>query len=297
LHALTERVARSSVNVLIQGETGAGKELLAERIHARSPRAAQPLVKINCAAVSPTLFESQMFGHERGAFTGAHEPHEGVIEAADGGTLFLDEIAELPLPLQAKLLRVLEDRVVVRVGAVTGRRIDVRFVAASNEALPSRVEAGTFRADLYYRLAAVTLPVPPLRERKDEIGPLAELFALRAAEALRCDPPTLSAEAMVKLRDHPWPGNVRQLRNVIERAVIVCDGPTIEARHLDEPAVVPAAPVPDTLDPDNPDHLLVALSRCAGNQTRAARLLGISRNTLLARLDQFGLPRPRKKDA
>jgi two-component system, NtrC family, response regulator AtoC len=298
-YALATKIAPSAVSVLIQGETGVGKEVLAELIHRRSPRAERPLIKVNCAAFAPTLFESQMFGHERGAFTGAVDTQVGMIEAADGGTLFLDEVADLPLELQAKLLRVLEDRVVVRVGAVQGRRVDVRFITASNEQLASRVDAGRFRADLFFRLAGVTLRVPPLRERRDEIEPLAELFALRAAVPARAEPPALGAAARAALRAHAWPGNIRQLRNIVERAVLLCEGPTILPEHLDldEPPRAAAAEVaiPDAaLDADEPEHLLAALARCAGNQTRAARLLGISRNTLLARLDRFGLPRPRK---
>ncbi|HEU0029933.1 MAG TPA: sigma 54-interacting transcriptional regulator [Kofleriaceae bacterium] len=303
LYALVERVARSAVSVLIQGETGVGKEVLASLLHRRSPRAAAPLVTINCAAVTPSLFESQMFGHEKGAFTGAVDTQIGLIESAHGGTLFLDEVADLPLELQAKLLRVIEDRVVTRVGATKGQQVDVRFVAATNESLHKRVESGQFRADLYFRLAGVTMHIPPLRERTDEIEALAELFAMRIAETTRGEPPALSAAALERLRSYRWPGNIRQLRNVIERAVLLCDGPTILPEHLTfdeapgerEPAAPP--PLPDgPLDPDNADHVLAALASCAGNQTRAARLLGISRNTLLARLDQFGLPRPRKKE-
>jgi len=297
VYVLADRVAAGTTSVLIQGETGVGKEVLAELVHRRSPRADDPLVKINCAAFAPSLFESQMFGHERGAFTGADAPAVGLIEAADGGTLFLDEIAELPLELQAKLLRVLEDRVVVRVGAVQGRRVDVRFVCATSEPLAKRVESGQFRADLYYRLSAVTLDIPPLRARTDEIEALAELFVLRVAETTRREAPALGAAALAKLRTYSWPGNIRQLRNAIERAVLMCDGPVIAPEHvlLDDAPPPPPAELPAQLDSHDPAHLVSALNACAGNQTRAARMLGISRNTLLARLDQFGLPRPRKK--
>jgi DNA-binding NtrC family response regulator len=293
LHSLAERIAASTASVLVHGETGAGKEVLAELIHRKSPRAERPLVKVNCAAITPSLFESQMFGHEKGAFTGAVETQPGMIEAADGGTLFLDEVAELPLELQAKLLRVIEDRIVTRVGAVHGEKVDVRFIAASNEDLRARVDAGKFRADLYFRLAGVMLHIPPLRERADEIVPLAELFVSRAGGA------TFSAAALAQLRAYAWPGNIRQLRNVVERAVMMCDGGAIEPKHLafEEPRrIAPPEPSPDRpLDPNKPQDLVDALALCAGNQTRAARMLGISRNTLLARLDQFGLPRPRKK--
>ena len=298
-YTLVGKIARGNASVLVQGETGVGKEVLAELIHARSPRVAAPLVKINCAAVTPSLFESQMFGHEKGAFTGAVETQIGMIEAADGGSLFLDEVAELPLDLQAKLLRVIEDRVVTRVGAVKGRHVDVRFIAASNESLQQRVEANQFRADLYFRLAAVTVQVPPLRERVAEIRSLAEFFAMRAAEAMRAEPPAIGGDALRRLESYAWPGNIRELRNVIERAVLLCEGATIQPAHLrfDElPKAAPApAPLPGTLDPDKPEDVAAALAACAGNQTRAARMLGVSRNTLLARLDELGLPRPRKK--
>ena len=299
VYALVERIAPSHATVLIQGETGVGKEVLAELIHSRSPRTGAPLVKINCAAVTPSLFESQMFGHEKGAFTGAVDTQLGVIEAADRGTLFLDEVAELPLDLQAKLLRVIEDRVVVRVGAVKGREVDVRFVAASNESLQKRVDSGEFRADLYFRLAAVTLHVPPLRERVAEIQSLAELFVLRVAESMRAEPPAISGEALARLQTYRWPGNIRQLRNVVERAVMLCNGATILPEHLsfDEPRAEPPPPLDPNvkLDPNKLDDVMNALAACGGNQTRAARMLGISRNTLLARLDEFGVPRPRKK--
>jgi DNA-binding NtrC family response regulator len=291
VHALADRVAPSMVNVLVQGETGVGKELLAERIHRSSPRADKPLVKVNCAAFTPSLFESQMFGHERGAFTGAIDAQLGTFEAADGGTLFLDEVAELGLDLQAKLLRVVEDRVVTRVGAVQGRHIDVRFIAASNKPLANCVDDGSFRADLYFRLAGVTIEIPPLRERGDEIRALAEMFVARTPDA-----PALSSAAVDRLRGYGWPGNIRQLRNVIERAIVMCDGASIEPEHVvfDEPTARAAQPLPAKLDPDNAEHVAAALTACAGNQTRAARMLGISRNTLLARLDHHGLPRPRK---
>jgi DNA-binding NtrC family response regulator len=237
-----------------------------------------------------------MFGHERGAFTGAIDSQPGLIESADGGTLFLDEVAELALELQAKLLRVLEDRIVTRVGAVQGKHVDVRFVCASNEPLARRVEDGRFRRDLFYRLAAVTIDIPPLRERVDEIEPLAVLFATRAAGTTSTPPPVLGRAALDRLRAYAWPGNIRELRNTIERAVVLCDG-VIEPEHLSfhEPPAREPVPIGE-LDPDNPEHVARALAACAGNQTRAARMLGISRNTLLARLDAHGLPRPRKKD-
>jgi two-component system, NtrC family, response regulator AtoC len=288
---MIDKIAAGTVSVLVEGETGVGKERAAEAIHKRSPRAGAPLVKINCAAVAASLFESQMFGHTKGAFTGAIEDRAGVFEEADGGTLFLDEVAELPLELQAKLLRVLEDRVVVRVGETRGRALEVRFVCASNEQLQARVADGRFRSDLYFRLAGVTIRVPALRERRDEIRPLAELFVLRAAEVAQREPPVLGAAALGILEGHAWPGNIRQLRNVIERAVLLCDGPTLLPAHL---LLDDAAPPQRSFDADKADDLLAALAQCAGNQTRAARLLGISRNTLLARLDRFGLPRPRK---
>ncbi len=294
--ALVEKVAKSELSVLVLGETGAGKERVAELVHQRSARAKGPLLRLSAAALSETLLESELFGHEKGAFTGAMAAKPGLLESAQGGTVFLDEIGELPLSTQAKLLRVLEQREVLRVGALKPRAIDVRFVSATNRDLEAESAAGRFRQDLYFRLNGVTVTIPPLRERRAEILPLAKSF-IGAAE------PALSPEAAALLERYRWPGNVRELRNVIERAVLLSDGKLITAEHLpvdkmtaSEPQA--AAGPPKALSPEleaERQSIVDALASCAGNQTHAARKLGISRGTLLIKMDAFQIPRPRKK--
>ncbi len=359
VRGLIEQISDSSLSVLIRGETGVGKELCAETIHRLSARARKPFVRLNCAALNEQLLESELFGHERGAFTGAHAAKPGLIETADGGTLFLDEIGDLPRALQAKLLRVLEDRLVQRVGALEGRAVDVRFVSATNRSLENDIAAGRFRRDLYFRLGGVTIEIPPLRDRTEELEGLVDAFVTRAAAAAQRRAPEVSERAMAALRGHSWPGNVRELRNTIERGVLLCGGGPLDVEHLtlsalDSTATGPIdptgasppphrqsrqGPTPYDLassidDPDGvtppvmapvraqrataplptlpsagtlPDETLrgevarvesrritEALQACGGNQTRAARQLGISRNTLQARMDAFGIPRPRK---
>jgi len=294
--------------VIVLGETGVGKELAAQAVHQRSARAQRPFVRLNCAALPEALLESELFGHERGAFTGALTAKPGLLEAAEGGTVFLDEVAELPLSAQAKLLRALESRELLRVGGLAPRPIDVRFVAATHRDLPARVADGSFRQDLYFRLNGVSITIPPLRERTSEIGPLAAAFAAGAAAAMGRAAPALRADAMDLLLMHPWPGNIRELRNVIERAVVVCLGDgrdTIGVEDLPAELFVPhrgatetPAPVEaglqNDLDALERRRILDALERCGGHQGRAAEMLGISRRTLLSRLDSHGLPRPRK---
>ena len=302
LEALVARVAPGNINVLLLGETGVGKEVLAERIHGRSPRAGRPLLRLHCAALSESLLESELFGHERGAFTGALKTKRGLLETADGGTVFLDEIGELPLSIQVKLLRVIEERKVLRVGGLSPLPIDVRFVAATNRNLDAEVARGAFRQDLYYRLNGISLVIPPLRERAGEIVPLALQFMRDASAQGGRAAPRLSVAAEATLRACAWPGNIRELRNVCERAVLLCPGDVIEPEHLElspeaPEAAAPAPPRPVALSPDaqrQREEIVDALARCAGNQSRAAKLLGISRKTLVARLDTFGLPRPRK---
>ncbi|MBA3452026.1 MAG: sigma 54-interacting transcriptional regulator [Deltaproteobacteria bacterium] len=305
LMRLVERVAAGTINVLVIGETGTGKELVGERIHTLSPRRAGPLVRLNCAAFPETLLESELFGHERGAFTGADRAKQGLLESAHGGTVFLDEIGDMPLSLQAKLLRVLEAREVLPVGAVRPRPIDVRFIAATHQDLVAASQRGSFRADLYYRLNGVTLVLPPLRERAHEIEALARTFIERATHAAQRAPLALSARALALLLAHRWPGNVRELRNVIERAVLMCDGRSIEPEHVTiesvtaPPAAAAASAVPGDLRRDvkelEREAVIAALEQTRGNQTEAARLLGMSRRALVARLDEFKLPRPRKR--
>ena len=292
---VARRVAQGLVNVIIAGETGAGKEIFAELIHRRSPRAARTFLRLHCAAISETLLESELFGHERGAFTGAHAAKPGLLETADGGTVFLDEIGELPPATQVKLLRVLEERSILRIGGLRPRPVDVRFVAATNRDLAAEVVAGRFRRDLFFRLNGISLVVPPLRERREEIVGLARHFAA---------PVDLSPEALAVLLAHSWPGNVRELRNAIERAILLCGAGPIRPEHLAElePSrlvAITASPSPGTLraelDTLERDRIEQALEEHGGNQTRAARALGISRGTLIARLASYGLTRPRKR--
>jgi two-component system, NtrC family, response regulator AtoC len=331
VHALAERAAAGTINVLITGETGVGKELLAETVHRASPRRDGPYVCLNCAALSETLLESELFGHERGAFTGAVQAKPGLMETAARGTLFLDEVGELPLATQAKLLRVLETREVTRLGSVRPRRIDLRFIAATNRDLEAEVVRGTFRQDLYFRLAGITLTIPPLRERLDELRPLAEAFARQICRDLGRAPPIFPAPILMLLESYSWPGNVRELKNMVERAVLLSSGPVIGTEHLpmeklSRPAPPPppgtppplvdayklASPTPRQVDAGRVDvpspvraargasnaaereRIIAALNACAGNQSRAAKLLGIPRRTFLTKLDGYGIPRPKK---
>ncbi len=290
LDELVPRIARSDISVLLIGETGVGKDVMARKIHGLSPRHAAPLVSLNCGALPEALLESELFGHESGAFTGATTAKPGLLETAQGGTVFLDEIGELAAAAQVKLLRVLEDRRVLRVGGVQARPIDVRFVAATNRDLRVEIAAGRFREDLYYRLSGITLAIAPLRERLAELPPLAELFARDAAAKLGRTPPIIDGVALARLHAHAWPGNIRELRNVIERAVLLGDGVRIGPDDVVFEAVGPDAnPLPDERS-----RIVAALQACAGNQTRAAAKLGISRKTLGIKMDAFGIPRPQK---
>lgn len=326
LSALASQVARGAISVLLLGETGVGKDVTARLVHRASPRNKGPFVAINCPAISESLWESELFGHERGAFTGAHAAKVGLLEGADGGTVFLDEVGEIPLSMQAKLLRVLEDRTVFRVGAKAGKRVDVRFIAATNRELEQEVVQGRFRQDLFFRLSAATLRIPPLRERPEDLEVLAERFIRAACGALGKAPVGLSPGARATLAAHAFPGNVRELRNVLERAVLVAGEGPIRPEHLalrSAPLSVPASepspasspgPVtfrappsveapPSSRAPDlrralrdvEREQIQAALSACAGNQTRAAEMLGISRRALVSKLGEHELPRPRKR--
>jgi transcriptional regulator with PAS, ATPase and Fis domain len=264
-------------------------------------------VALNCGAIHEGLLESELFGHEKGAFTSAHSTKPGLIEAAHGGTLFLDEVGELPPSMQVKLLRVLEERKVLRVGARAARPVDLRLVSATNRDLEQELERGRFRADLFYRLNGVALTVPALRERKSDIRPLSHNFVRAAAEALGQNPaPSLADATLDALTAYAWPGNIRELRNVIDRAVLLCDGEQLMPRHL--PSKITSAPLLASVAESDPrsrllreieelerERVVDALARCAGNQTQAAELLGISRRTLVARLGQYELPRPRRR--
>jgi len=292
LHLLAERAASSTASVLLLGETGAGKEILAETIHRASSRRDQPLLRLNCAALSEPLLESELFGHERGSFSGAVQAKPGLLETADGGTVFLDEVGELPLPLQAKLLRVLEDGEVLRVGGLKSRRIDVRFIAATNRNLQEASRVGAFRSDLYYRLNGISLVIPPLRERRTEIAALAARFVDDLARRQDQHPPRLSIDAVAALEAYTWPGNVRELRNVIQRALIVCGNRREIGRDhlgLDEETAQHEPPPALLVADDERTRIAEALRRCAGNQSRAAKLLGVSRSTLIRRMLEYGL--------
>jgi two-component system response regulator AtoC len=316
LARLLDRVAPSTISVLLLGETGVGKEVVATQLHQRSPRADRPFLRLNCAALSESLLESELFGHEKGAFTGAVQTKPGLLESAQGGTVLFDEVGEMPLELQAKLLRVLEAREVMRVGALKARAIDVRVVSATNVDLAAQVERGAFRRDLYYRLNGIRLHIPSLRERLDELAELAQRFVAEAAarEGARVSRiPAVCPETLEVLRRHTWPGNLRELRNVIDRAVVLSGGEDLTPEHLPDDLCPPpqadaAGPGPGALPPaDAPRSLreevaaaerrriLDALEACGGNQTRAAQALGVSRRTLVSRLSEYGLPRPRTR--
>jgi transcriptional regulator with PAS, ATPase and Fis domain len=338
LEPMLAKVAAGQISILINGETGSGKEVLAHRVHALSTRADKAFLSINCAALSEHLLESELFGHERGAFTGAVSSKAGLLESAPPRTVFLDEVGEMPLAMQAKLLRVIEKREVLRVGALKVRPIDVRFLSATHRDLESEVKRGSFRQDLYFRLNGVTIVLPPLRERKDEIEPLAEHF-LRdlSAYAGTKRVPKLTQGARQLLAAYRWPGNIRELRNVMERALLLAGESDIDVEHLpaermtsrrsapparasdpdlfelDGPKTrraieLPAAsPLPPAAEgypvqaessgpaagADERERIAWALRECAGNQTSAAKLLGISRRTLVSRLGDYALPRPR----
>jgi DNA-binding NtrC family response regulator len=296
---LAKRAAPAAISVLVVGETGTGKEVVAETIHRLSPRAAAPFVKLNCAALSETLVESELFGHEKGSFTGAIAAKQGFFEVATGGTLFLDEIGELPLGTQAKLLRVLEQRRIVRVGGTKEIPIDVRLICATNRDLEAEVHRGRFREDLFFRIAAFVIPVPPLRNRKTEVLPLAVRFAHEIATQLEHPPVGFQPDALDALQDYDWPGNVRELRNVIERAVVLSGGGKIERHHLPDRLYERASAPADALDVRQRvaaverDTVVAALETTGGNQTQAAKKLGISRFALIRLMDKHDLKRQR----
>jgi len=328
LYSMVERIAWSDISVLIFGETGVGKERLAEAVHKNSRRASMPFLRLNCAALTETLLESELFGHEKGSFTGAQSAKAGLLESANGGTVFLDEVGDMPMTTQVKLLRVIEERKVRRVGALKPLPIDVRFVAATNRDLELEVQRGSFRKDLFFRLNGISFVIPPLRERVGEIEGLARGLISEACQRMgRAQEPELSPEVLALLQQYPWPGNIRELRNAIERAVLLCTGERLELPHLPAekmsshfaarrtahaaaapPGLAPLPPPPglrgapllplelrEQLAQAERQRIVEALSRCAGNQTEAAQALGISRRTLVKRLAAFNIPRPRKR--
>jgi len=296
--SVIDRAAATNVTILVTGESGTGKELLARRVHNTSPRSGGAFVAVNCAALPQSLAESELFGHEKGAFTGADRRRPGRFEQANGGTLFLDEIGELSEEIQAKLLRAIEERTVERVGGGAPIDLDIRLVAATNRDLEGLVRDGLFRSDLYFRLNVIAVELPPLRDRPADIAMLAPILAAKNAERLGLPAKELSEDAMAALERSSWPGNVRELRNVLERALIVATGSEITSRDLPTletagPAVAKAqeaaAAVPLALEERERQAILDALKQCDGHRERAARLLGVSVRTLYNRLKQYGV--------
>jgi transcriptional regulator with PAS, ATPase and Fis domain len=293
---VASRVAAVDAPVLLTGESGTGKEQVARYIHAHSRRARAPFIPVNCGALPEHLLESELFGHVKGAFTGADRDHKGLFEAAAGGTLLLDEVGEIPLAVQVKLLRVLQDHQVRPVGSTQNRSVDVRVMAATNRTLEEMVRERMFRKDLYYRLKVVSLEVPPLRARREDILPLAQHFVRRGCETYHCGPCSLSAEALDRLLGYSWPGNVRELKHALERAVVLAEGkPKIEETDLPpevlggtnefdgaEDALLPLAEVERR-------HILRALERLGGNRKETAKALQIAPNTLWRKLRGYGL--------
>jgi DNA-binding NtrC family response regulator len=298
IYGAIDALAQNTTTVLITGESGTGKELVARSIHTRGPRAERPFVALNCGAVSDTLLDSQLFGHRRGAFTGAVADHEGVFQAAHGGTLFLDEIADIPAPLQVKFLRAIQEREVTPLGSTRPIKVDVRLVAATNRDLAAEVQAGNFRSDLYYRLNVVQLPLPPLRERREDIALLAAHYVERYARQFNVAPKTIQPAALAKLESYEWPGNIRELQNVIERCFALAPSGDITVASLSH--LVGAAPaagaspidfgseVP-TLEATERTLIEAALRQAGGNKNQTARLLGIDRQRLYRKLEKYGL--------
>ena len=292
LYSKINKVAPTDATVLICGETGTGKELIANAIHNNSPRAQQPMISVNCAAIPETLIEAELFGHEKGAFTGATQAREGLITAADGGTLFLDEIGELPLEAQARLLRVLQENEVRAIGSVASRKVNIRLLAATHRNLRQMCDEKTFREDLYFRINVVQLDLPALRERGNDILLIATQLLARYCEKIGREVLALSTAAQQAIVEYPWPGNVRELDNIIQRAVILCDAKAreLDSAQLDLPTVAAKTPVTSLEDYfvrfvlDNQDAL---------SETEIAQRLGISRKNLWERRQKMGIPRPR----
>jgi DNA-binding NtrC family response regulator len=302
VYQLITQIAPTPTTVLITGESGTGKELIARAIHHKSDRAAQPFVAVNVAAIPETLIESELFGHEKGAFTGAHARRLGRFELAQGGTVFLDEIGSLRLDLQAKLLRVLQERQIERVGGQRIVPVDVRVLAATNVNLKAAVRARTFREDLYYRLNVVPIHVPPLRERREDIPYLVEHFVRKAARECNRDVRSVSAGALEVLSRYDWPGNVRELENVIHRAVVLASSPVLHLPDVPLDVAMPemgarlteddGLPLREACDRFERQYVLRVLERVQWNVSRAARLLGVHRNTVLAKLSGWNVQRP-----
>ena len=291
LFAVVARVAKTDATVLIQGESGTGKELLSRAIHNRSVRRSRPFIAINCGAIPETLLESELFGHEKGSFTGAHVQRKGKLELADGGTLFLDEIGEMSLTLQVKLLRFLQERQIERVGGRETLQVDARIIAATNKDLKTELQASRFREDLYYRLSVVNLRLPPLRDRGEDVVLIANAVLRRTAEQHRRKL-RFSTDALEAIARYPWPGNIRELENAVERAVIMSTGRQIEVAELgiDVGETTPElAPLRESRDRAEREALIDALVKTRGNISQAAKLLGVSRPTFHGRLNKHAI--------
>ena len=299
IFATISRVAPTRATVLLAGESGVGKDMIARAIHQHSPRADRPFVKINCTAIPENLMESELFGYEKGAFTGANASKPGKFEQADTGTVFLDEIGDVPPSIQVKLLRILQEREFERLGSNKTKHIDVRVLAATNVDLRAALEQGTFREDLYYRLNVLPLNIPPLRERKEDIPFLADHFVKKYAKDMGGSISSISEAAIQKLMQYHWPGNVRELENVIERSMVLSQGPVLEPedirldsapRRAQANATAPAF-LPEGLTLDEYEQAIIreALNRANGNKSQAARMLGLTRNALRYRLSQMGI--------
>ena len=307
------KVSSSDASVLIRGESGTGKELLAEAIHQNSPRKQGPMVKVHCGALSAGLLESELFGHVKGAFTGAHRDRAGRFEMANGGTLFLDEIGDISLETQIKLLRVLQEREFEPVGGTRTVQVDVRLITATHQNLEKLIADGRFREDLFYRLNVITITSPPLRERPDDIIELAMYFMSRAAQRLSKSIQQIEGVALERLKHYAWPGNIRELENAIERAVVLAEGERITLHDLPQEILAgpsvwqstehrkakrisgPATPITTPAEAENTldtelRQLRAALEQCGGNKAEAARLLGMPRSTFFSKLKKFALP-------
>lgn len=287
-----ERVAPTNAPVLILGENGTGKELIAEALHINSERRNRPMVKVNLGGISQTLFESEMFGYRKGAFTGAVTDREGRFAAAEGGTIFLDEIGDLDLNSQVKLLRVLQEHTYEPLGDTRPRRADVRVVCATNADLSTMLREGTFREDLFYRINLITVTLPPLRERRDDIPLLVDHLLRKACQSVNREVPEVTEEAMNLLKRQPWPGNIRQLSNIVERTLLVTPENRLDARHFQAQGLSPdedLADMPGRLKSAEKTAIENALTESGGNLTRAAALLGITRQTLYRRLSKYGI--------
>ena len=294
IRSRVNKIADTDATILITGENGTGKDVLARELHRLSDRASQPMVNVDAGALTETLFESELFGHVKGAFTDAHTDHVGKFELADGGTLFLDEIGNIPLHLQAKLLRVIQNRNVVRVGDTTEIPIDIRLICATNKDLEKMVAEGEFREDLYYRINTIHLHLPPLRERIDEIEPLAKLFLGIFAKKYRRNVSEISEEALELLKSHLWSGNIRELRNCIEKAVILSEGAILTPKEVELKSIQSDSgsreiSSEDSLEETEKKAIMAAIGRFGGNLSMVAKSLGISRPTLYAKLKKYNI--------